>query len=444
MIYNQYFVLTIGIFAVSFFLFTGSIGGLLSKPFKKDLDLSLALFFLSLWLFFAAFSLLEKSRELIIPSFFLSLFNYILSVIFLYRHHLKIIKGYISRSLRNTAVFSIFILCLAFSVLYPFIFRLSLHSSDYATLYYELPFFYEGLCMFLPSAVFYLEMGLNLFHNYKKLCRSGGSPNPETMVIFYIAYIANIIQFLFWILDRIFSLHLVYHLCFISGFFPIIGFFLLMIFPDLLIQPGNNDVDQIDKKTKDILPEEDTKLLFRIKTLTEEKKELARAYQKMEEIALIDSLTGLYNRRAMFIKLEDEISRFKRSGNIFCLILCDVDNFKLINDNYGHDAGDFILKKLSCIMKNNLRQEDHICRWGGEEFLICINNADREKGGIIAEKIRKAIETEVFKFHRLIINVTMTFGISEYSRDIQINDLIRKADQNLYAGKRSSKNCVVF
>ena len=177
--------------------------------------------------------------------------------------------------------------------------------------------------------------------------------------------------------------------------------------------------------------------------LQEEKDKLTKAYDQMKELAFIDSLTGLSNRRAMFQRLEEEHSRFNRYKQEFCIIMADIDKFKTVNDTFGHDAGDFILQEVAKVMTENIRMEDRAARWGGEEFLIFINAANRAEGVWVAEKLRKAIEIKDFIYNDILINITMTFGTSSSKDAINLEDQINRADQNLYKGKRRTRNCVV-
>ena len=177
--------------------------------------------------------------------------------------------------------------------------------------------------------------------------------------------------------------------------------------------------------------------------LQEEKEKLTRAYDQMKELAFIDSLTGLSNRRAMFLRLEEESSRSKRNKQEFCIIMADIDNFKTVNDTYGHDAGDFILQEVVKVITENIRMEDRAARWGGEEFLLFINAANRAEGFLVAEKLRRAIEIKDFIYNDTLIKITMTFGTSSSRDAINLEDQINRADQNLYKGKRSTRNCVV-
>ena len=178
-------------------------------------------------------------------------------------------------------------------------------------------------------------------------------------------------------------------------------------------------------------------------SLQDSKEELQSAYEKIKELAFTDHLTGLLNRRAMFQHLNDEMSRFLRQGGTFSLLMGDIDWFKSVNDSYGHDAGDFVLKELSGIIQESLRKEDKASRWGGEEFLCLVTNAGPEEARIVAEKLRKAVESHEFKQGAFSLSITMTLGISTALPDLTIDQLIEKADANLYRGKNRGRNMVV-
>jgi diguanylate cyclase (GGDEF)-like protein len=164
---------------------------------------------------------------------------------------------------------------------------------------------------------------------------------------------------------------------------------------------------------------------------------------KLEEIARTDPLTNLSNRRDMLEKLEYEKVRFSRGNNIFVLIICDIDNFKIVNDTYGHDFGDVVLRRISAIMQETLRKQDVVSRWGGEEFLILLPETNLEGGMIAAEKIRKKIQQEIFEFNGKRVLVTMTFGVEIYHKVEESIATINRADQALYYGKNTGKNKVV-
>lgn len=167
----------------------------------------------------------------------------------------------------------------------------------------------------------------------------------------------------------------------------------------------------------------------------EQDKELIR------QISRTDFLTGLLNRRAM----SDEIS-LKISSNRICVILCDIDYFKSVNDTYGHAVGDEAIKFVAKILTKNFRKDDLIARWGGEEFLIFCENLSKDELQDRVEKTRQMIRDESLNFSGLGIKISLTFGVvycDKFSPN-KINPLIKQADILLYEGKSGGRNQVVF
>ncbi len=178
--------------------------------------------------------------------------------------------------------------------------------------------------------------------------------------------------------------------------------------------------------------------------LQQKNDKLERAYEKLKEISQTDMLTRLSNRRDMIEKLQLEVSRFNRNKKGFTVIISDIDNFKHINDNYGHECGDAVLVNVSTILKSNLRQIDAVARWGGEEFLMMLPGTTLEGGLTVAEKLRATIEASFVDCQGENLKVTMTFGVSEFNdEDYDINHYIRLADEALYKGKQDGKNQVI-
>jgi diguanylate cyclase (GGDEF)-like protein len=157
--------------------------------------------------------------------------------------------------------------------------------------------------------------------------------------------------------------------------------------------------------------------------------------------AITDNLTQVYNRRKIDDVLDAEVKRSKRYRNTFSILLLDIDYFKEINDKYGHQVGDEILKGVAKILKNSVRHSDVVSRWGGDEFLIVIIEANEAEAAIIAEKIRNAIEFGVFDHD---IKTTTSIGVAEYDfKQNDARDLLRKADIALYEAKNEGRNKVV-
>jgi diguanylate cyclase (GGDEF)-like protein len=170
---------------------------------------------------------------------------------------------------------------------------------------------------------------------------------------------------------------------------------------------------------------------------------LLKINTRLEKLAYTDPLTGLLNRRRIIKDIESAITRFERDNETFVIVLADIDNFKLINDTYGHDCGDVFLVKISNVIKSVLRQSDRVARWGGEEFIILLTDITLEDGRRVAEKIRKKLRETIIVYDNTPISVTMTFGISEYNERIDLSTLINRADQCLYKGKEMGKDITI-
>lgn len=209
-------------------------------------------------------------------------------------------------------------------------------------------------------------------------------------------------------------------------------------------------VGGVDYITK---PFNEAELLMRINThmelkrardlLEEKNRELIEAYGKIEHLALTDTLTGIANRRYITNLMGKEASRSRRNGALFSLIMCDIDFFKKVNDTYGHDTGDYVLCEVSRIIQENIRKQDIVSRWGGEEFLIMLPETGGESAVSVAEKLRATIERFPMEFGDHKFSITMTFGVSVYESELGIEKSIKKADNALYEGKQTGRNRVV-
>jgi diguanylate cyclase (GGDEF)-like protein len=132
----------------------------------------------------------------------------------------------------------------------------------------------------------------------------------------------------------------------------------------------------------------------------------------------------------------------RRFDKPFSLIMGDIDSFKQINDTYGHDMGDVALKSVTAIFRQSIGNDDVICRWGGEEFLLLING-DGARATFIAETVRKKVEENLIVFKGTELKFTMTLGVTYYKPGYDLDSLIKQADNNMYYGKRHGKNQVV-
>ncbi|MEN8303416.1 MAG: diguanylate cyclase [Campylobacterota bacterium] len=175
--------------------------------------------------------------------------------------------------------------------------------------------------------------------------------------------------------------------------------------------------------------------------IEERTKELLVLNEKLEQMAHVDSLTGAYNRRYFYEISKKIVSFAKREKNPLSLAMLDIDKFKNINDKYGHDIGDEILKIFVNKIKHNIRESDIFVRYGGEEFIILLPNTDREHALLITEKLREIIEScDVIAEVRF----TVSIGVSTFfSSADNIENLIKRADKALYEAKNSGRNRVV-
>lgn len=165
--------------------------------------------------------------------------------------------------------------------------------------------------------------------------------------------------------------------------------------------------------------------------------------RKLRRLATVDSLTGLFNRRHGSYLAEKEISRFARSGQAVAFMLLDVDHFKMINDRYGHEMGDRILEEVGRLVPAQLRTQDLVARWGGEEFLIILPGTGMDSATASAERVRAAIGNYDWGAATGIsIEVTVSVGVSELCENDNMASVVSRADQALYRGKASGRNRV--
>lgn len=160
----------------------------------------------------------------------------------------------------------------------------------------------------------------------------------------------------------------------------------------------------------------------------------------LEEQSIKDPLTNMYNRRYTIERIKEEMIKYERYNKTFSLIICDIDLFKNINDTYGHAVGDQVLVEVSYLFRTNLRKQDIIARWGGEEFLIILLDTEKEGSYTISKKLLEVINKYSFKSEIEFFNVTITIGISTYSGNETLETLLKNADDALYYGKEHGRN----
>lgn len=165
--------------------------------------------------------------------------------------------------------------------------------------------------------------------------------------------------------------------------------------------------------------------------------------KKLEYLAAYDSLTKLPNRRTFNLNFEKALRLYKRDNVARSIIFFDIDNFKLINDNYGHLIGDTVLKRIAAILNMQVRSSDNLSRWGGEEFLILLHDSSLKDSLDVAEKLRMAFENDI-DLHDLVKGgVSASFGVTSFQEDDTLERIITRADEALYKAKNQGKNCVV-
>jgi diguanylate cyclase len=164
----------------------------------------------------------------------------------------------------------------------------------------------------------------------------------------------------------------------------------------------------------------------------------------LEEQSKVDPLTGIHNRRVFEESIEAELQRFIRYNQPFSLIFFDIDRFKDINDNYGHDAGDRVLKAIAKRVNEMIRKPDIFARYGGEEFVIILPEITIEHGVTVSEKLRKEIENAVFEYEGERVPITISIGITEVNEsDKQYESIVSRADSYMYQAKEKGRNKVV-
>ena len=172
-----------------------------------------------------------------------------------------------------------------------------------------------------------------------------------------------------------------------------------------------------------------------VRDVTEHK----RMQEELRLLSITDPLTGVYNRRYFMQKLKEEIERAERTNRPFSLIMLDIDHFKNVNDRFGHSVGDFALKKLTEMLKNNIRKIDILARWGGEEFMILLPETPKKHAVYVAEKLKHLLSNTDMPG---VGTITASFGVSEYRPGDEVDSLIQRADDAMYRAKAAGRNRV--
>jgi len=196
-------------------------------------------------------------------------------------------------------------------------------------------------------------------------------------------------------------------------------------------------------------PVDKNELVARVRTQLRKKRYADRLRHNVQlslEMAITDQLTGLHNRRYMSRHLDNLVAGAKRSGKPIAFVIMDIDYFKSVNDTYGHDIGDEVLKEFSSRIAANVRGIDLACRYGGEEFVIVMPETDMHVAGMVAERLRRAVAAEPFAVDKGMrhIEVTISIGLAALERKGEpMADVLKRADLALYRAKHDGRNRVV-
>jgi len=170
--------------------------------------------------------------------------------------------------------------------------------------------------------------------------------------------------------------------------------------------------------------------------------QLVEAHQKLKDQAMHDGLTGVLNRSAIMELLEAELSKARRKNHGVAVIMADIDHFKSVNDTYGHLGGDAVLREVATRIKTTLRGYDHLGRYGGEEFLVFLSDADEKVALEVAERIRTAVDAVEVVHEDNTIRTSLSQGVALFNGTEEANQVIARADAALYTAKEEGRNCV--
>jgi diguanylate cyclase len=171
---------------------------------------------------------------------------------------------------------------------------------------------------------------------------------------------------------------------------------------------------------------------------------LRRRLQEERNLALVDTLTGISNRLAYNERLQLEVARWRRYQSPLVLSLWDIDRFKNVNDEYGHQAGDKALKLIARLLRDHVRETDFVARYGGEEFVLLLPETQLDNALLVAELMRKRVESCGFHFHGAPVPITISCGLSQFREGDSPEQAFARADAALYRAKAQGRNrCAV-
>ncbi len=211
-----------------------------------------------------------------------------------------------------------------------------------------------------------------------------------------------------------------------------------------------DNIDEITEKLSQLSRDLKSTIVKVKREINKTRKELEKSAQtinhlkeeleKLKEKTIIDELTQILNRRGIMEFLTREYARSKRFKSPLSVLMIDIDDFKKVNDTYGHTVGDKVLKTIAQILKTKLRATDVVGRYGGEEFLVVLPETDLQAALTVAEKLRTEVAKKTFKYKDQVFKVTISLGAAQLKEGESIEELINRADQALYTSKRSGKN----
>jgi diguanylate cyclase (GGDEF)-like protein len=201
-------------------------------------------------------------------------------------------------------------------------------------------------------------------------------------------------------------------------------------------------LEERERTLSRLLDERTRHLTEREQELEEALRERNQAYREVERLARTDPLTGLWNRRAILERLEDEKRRSDRSKVPFAVIMADIDDFKAFNDHYGHKVGDAVLVHVSKLIKGAVRKLDTVGRWGGEEIVLLLPGTAVQGGMRTAHMLRKKVAKSSLEMEGRVFSVRMTFGVTSYQPPMTTQQCIQLADEAMLKGKKLGKDTV--
>jgi diguanylate cyclase (GGDEF)-like protein len=199
----------------------------------------------------------------------------------------------------------------------------------------------------------------------------------------------------------------------------------------------------LDSERKDAFNINDVQSLESVADICSNAIQNARYVDRVKQLAYLDGLTGIFNRRYFEMRITEEIDRARRFGNGMAVIMVDIDQFKRLNDEFGHLLGDEVLRQVSSVFHQQLRKIDVVCRYGGEEFAILLSQTNAQHAFGVAEKLRRMVET--WQFPGVPRPVTISAGIASYpEHGTGRDELVKAADAGLYAAKLAGRNRVLL